>query len=132
VPTLAWAGLLLGLFAGTVVPAAVLISRATTGQTAAGAAFSLLLLGSLKGGLLALAARLPPHGLGAIVPPALAGFARLAPDAAVLDVLAEVTARRAPALGMLASAGPALLYTLLVACLACAPVPPRFARGVNT
>lgn len=132
VPTLAWVGLLLGLCAGAVAPAAVLLSRGTTGQTAAAGAFSLLLLGAVKDGMRDLAARLEPEGIQALVPAVLDGFAFLAPDAPILDVLVEATAQRAPPLGALEAALPALAYTLLVAVLACLPAPPALRSGVNT
>ena len=131
IPTLAWAGLLLGLFAGAVVPVGVLVSRATSGQTAAAAAFSVLLLGTVKGGLLDLAARLAPTGLTSVVPALLGAFAHLAPNVRLLELLAETSAQRAPALGVLATAGPTLLYTVLVAALACVPPPAWWAREVE-
>ena len=132
VPTLAWVGLLLGLCAGAVAPVAVLLSRATSGQTAAAGAFCLLLLGSVKDGMRDLAARLEPDGLQALVPAVLDGFAFLAPDAPVLSVLVDATALRAPPPGTLGAALPALAYTLLVALLACLPAPRAWRQGVNT
>jgi hypothetical protein len=130
-PTLAWTGLLLGLLAAAAVPVAVLVSRATSGQTAAAAAFSLLLLGTVKGGLLEIASRLDPGRVNAAVPVLLRVFARLAPDTPVFHLLAEASARRAPSLGALGSVAPALLYALVVAALACAPLPRRLAVGAN-
>lgn len=132
IPTLAWVGLLLGLCAGTVAPVAVLLSRATSGQTAAAGAFSLLMLGSVKDGMRDLAARLEPEGLHALVPAALEAFAFLAPEAPILEILVEATAQRAPPLGALGSVLPALGYTLLVAVLASVPAPAPLRVGVNT
>ncbi len=131
VPTLAWIGLLLGLCAGAVAPVAVLLSRATTGQTAAAGAFCLLLLGSVKEGMSSLAARLEPTGFEAVVPRVLDVFAFLTPDAPLLDLLVEATAQRAPPLGALGMALPALAYTLLLAVLACVPAPARLAREAS-
>lgn len=132
VATLAWIGLLLGLCVGAVTPVAVLLSRATSGQTAAAGAFCLLLLGAVKDGMRDLAARLEPDGVQALVPAALEGFAFLAPDAPVLAVLVDATAQRAPPLGALEAVVPALGYTVLVAVLACVPAPRLLREGVNT
>lgn len=132
IPTLAWVGLLLGLGVAAVTPVAVWVSRVTTGQTAAAAAFSLLLLGSVKQGLREAATRLDPEGLQAIVPAALETFATLAPDVPLLAVLVDATAQRAPAPGAIGAALPALAYAALVAVPACLPAPARWRAGVNT
>ena len=132
VPVLAWVGLLLGLCAGAVAPVAVLLSRVTTGQTAAAGAFCLLLLGAVKGGMRELAARLEPEGFQSVVPVLLEGFAWLAPDAPILAVLVEATDQRAPPLGAFGLVLPALAYTVVVAVLASVPAPARLREGANT
>ena len=132
IPAAGLAGLLLGLLAAAVAPVAVFVSRSTTGQTAAAAAFSLLLFGVAKGGLLQLAADLHPEGLMSAAPPVLRTIAWVAPNAAVFHVFEQIEAGRVPAVGFAALPWAALLYTVIATVIACAPAPRVFRAGANT
>ena len=125
---LGWSGLLLGLLAGAAAPIAVLVSRRTTAQTAAAAAFSLLLLGAARGTLLELAGQVDPEGWMRVAPALLQSLAWVAPDVAIFPVFEEVVAGRLPTV----TPGTALLYTAIAAALACLPTPRPFRQGVNT
>jgi len=129
---IAWTGLLLGLLAGAVAPVAVLFSRATTVQTAAAAAFVLLLFGATKHVLITLASDLQPEGWLSIAPGLLRASAWIAPDVPLLHLIAEAGALRAPGLGAAGLLLPALLYTVLASVPACVPAPRALATGVNT
>ncbi len=126
-----WAGLLLGLLAGTVVPVAVLFSRVTTAQTASAVAFLLLLFGASKHTLITLAGDLEPEGLMAFAPGLLHAVSWIAPDAPLWHIVAEAGALRAPGAAAAGLLLPALLYTVVVALLACVPAPRCCATGVN-
>ena len=127
-----WTGLLLGLLAGAVAPVAVLFSRATTVQTAAAAAFLLLLFGATKQALITLAGDLQPEGLLALATGFLRASAWIAPDAPLLHLVAEAGSLRAPGIGAAGLLVPALLYTVVAAVPACVPAPRAFATGVNS
>ncbi len=128
---LTWAGLLLGLLAGAVAPLAVLFSRATTGQTAAAAAFCLLLFGATRQGLTTLAGDLNADGLMSLAPGLLRAVAWIAPDAPLLHIVSEAGALRAPGVASAGLVVPAIAYAVVTTFLACAPVPRRFAEGRN-
>lgn len=125
------AGLLLGLLVGGVAPLAVFISRATTGQTAAAAACCLLLFGTVKGALLALAGDLDVGGPGALASYVLRAVGMLAPDTRLLSIYAETGALRAPQLAHLGAAVPALIHGLVAFALVALPVPRRLVEGAN-
>ncbi|MDJ0520550.1 MAG: hypothetical protein QNJ90_00595 [Planctomycetota bacterium] len=126
-----WTGLLLGLLAGAVAPIAVLVSRATTGQTASAAAFLLLLFGATKHGLIGMAADLHIGGWLAFAPDLLRTVAWIAPEAPLLHLVAEAGALRAPGVAAAGLVLPALLYTAITAVPACVPAPAALSRGVN-
>jgi len=128
---LLWSGLLFGLFAGTVAPVGVLVSRVTTAQTASAAAFVLLLFGVAKHGLITLAGDLRPEGVMAVAPDLLRAAAWIAPEAPLLDLVAQAGALRAPGLAAAGPLGPALLYTVVAGVLACWPLPRGWVEGVN-
>lgn len=112
-------GLLLGILAGAAAPIGVLLSRQTTGQTAAAAAFSLLLLGAARESLLAFAGSLEADGWTGGAPAVLQTVVWLAPDVAVFGVIEQVLAGLVPA-GLPVAA---LIYTVLATGVACVPAP---------
>jgi hypothetical protein len=124
-------GLLVGLSAGAAGPLAVLVSRATTGQTAAAAAFCLLLFGVVKAPLLTLAADLDLEGTAAVAATVLRGLARLAPDLALLERIGDAVAGRAPGAAALPGALPAVLYAAVGLVLAALPLPRGLREGAN-
>ena len=125
------AGLLLGLLAGSVAPVAVLVSRATTGQTAAAAAACLLFFGTTRGALLDLATGIQGEGASAVASTVFGVVSRLAPDTPMFHVVSELSALRALGPAALALALPALLYTAVVLLLVAVPAPRARFEGVD-
>ncbi|MDJ0976803.1 MAG: hypothetical protein QNJ98_20275 [Planctomycetota bacterium] len=125
---LALAGVLLGLMAAAAAPVAVFISRFTSGATAGGAAFVLLIYGAVKTPLFAFLETIRVQGAAAYAMDVLAAASRLAPDLDLIHVIGESTAGRMLDTGSLEFLPPVLVYFVIGTLLAAAPVPARWAE----
>jgi hypothetical protein len=117
------AGLLLGILCASVAPVAVLVSRATSGPTAAGAAAAAILVGLLRGPLDDLALHLESGTLETMALGVLRGAMALAPPTDALGALEGPVSGRALDVASLATALPALAYGLAALVLAAVPLP---------
>lgn len=125
---LSLAGLLLGIMAAAAAPVAVFVSRFTSGPTAGGAAFVLLLYGSVRTPLFDFLETIRVQGAARYAMEVLDTASALAPRLDLIHVIGESTAGRMLDVGSLGFLPPVLLYLLVGTLLAAAPVPARWAE----